>query len=292
MNTIELFFKTIWLRPYVFIFLAAFIFSSTVWMGLYRTLVFWFGTWFLAFCSEYASTRIGFPYGFYSYTQNTLGQELFIFNVPFMDSLSYSFLLFASYNMALFSLAPLRRRGWAVDVVDDFKLRGSFKVLFLTSLYMMMIDVVIDPVALQGHKWFLGQIYHYDYKGYYFGVPLSNAAGWFIVGFCATMLYQFLERRYFGPSFKDQGLRRFKMATVLGVGLYYGVLLFNMAVTAYIEDWGLLIADVFIFLCPTVMLTLRMLDDRAMASELDVKNHNNEFQLEQSANKNHLFIAR
>lgn len=278
---IHLFFKTVVLRPYVFVFLTAFLIFARVSMGRSRTLVFLLGTWFLAFLSEYSSTRNGFPYGWYHYTESTRGQELYIFNVPFMDSLSYSFLLFAAYSMSLYTFAPLKKMGWGFVVVDHFKLRQSKRVLIMSAIYMMMIDVIIDPVALQGEKWFLGKIYFYDYEGYYFGVPLSNALGWGIVGFCATFLYQWLERRFFGPSFKDVGIKVFKLRGFLGIGLYYGVLFFNLGVTAYIQAWGLVIAGCFIYLMPTLLLIFKYIDPRCNATEEEWQQHLQEFQIDQ-----------
>ena len=47
----------------------------------------------------------------------------------------------------------------------------SWPVIGLTCLLFMLIDVVIDPVALRGDRWFLGQIYGYPDPGVYFGVP-------------------------------------------------------------------------------------------------------------------------
>jgi uncharacterized membrane protein len=259
--------KTVLLRPYVFIFLAAFLLSGFVTMGRRRTLVFLISTWVIAYLSEFSSTRTGFPYGFYHYTGSTHGVELFIFEVPFMDSLSYTFLLFASFSMALFTISPLYVRGLNVQTLDTFEIRGSKRVLFLTALYMMMIDVVIDPVALQGEKWFLGKIYYYDYAGYYFGVPLSNALGWGLVGLVGTFAYQQWEKHWLGSGFCDRGLRNWPSRSLFGVGLYYGVLFFNLAVTAWISEWGLLIAGCFIFLIPTTLLIFRVFDLRVRATE-------------------------
>lgn len=55
-------------------------------------------------------------------------------------------------------------------------------------------DVVIHPVALQGEKWFLGKIYGYPQEALYFGVPLTNFAGWAVVGFFSLFSYRWLER--------------------------------------------------------------------------------------------------
>lgn len=52
-------------RPYVFIFLAAFLVLAACDLGWRRTWG-WFGWgWAVAYVAEYASTRIGIPFGFY-----------------------------------------------------------------------------------------------------------------------------------------------------------------------------------------------------------------------------------
>lgn len=43
---------------------------------------------------------------------------------------------------------------------------------------MMLLDVVLDPLAVQGDRWFLGRVFYYPGGGDYFGVPLVNFAGW------------------------------------------------------------------------------------------------------------------
>ncbi len=96
MEVFDLFIKTIVLRPYVFIFLAAFLFSAIKLIGWPRTWRFWLVSWTTAFVCEFSSTRTGIPFGWYFYNGSTVGQELYFFDVPFMDSISFSFLLFAS----------------------------------------------------------------------------------------------------------------------------------------------------------------------------------------------------
>src|SRR5678815_642136 len=95
------------LRPYVFAFLAA----GAVDLGLRRTLLFaaWVGP--LAWLAEFSSTRIGIPFGLYHYTGSTRGQELFVANVPFMDSLSFTFLAYAAFCLARAGAAGRRLSG-------------------------------------------------------------------------------------------------------------------------------------------------------------------------------------
>ena len=125
---------TVLLRPYVFVFLAAFLVMASRDLGWRRAWV-WLGWgWAVAFVAEYASTRVGIPFGLYHYTGETAGRELFISNVPFFDSLSFPFLAYASYCLARWALGRAEGRAPAV----------------LAGALMMFADVVIDPLAVIG----------------------------------------------------------------------------------------------------------------------------------------------
>src|SRR3989442_7095548 len=185
--------KTLLLRPYVFLFLAVALATSVWLMGPKRTAIFFLLTWLIAFLCEFSSTRTGIPFGWYFYTGSTRGQELYLSNVPFMDSLSFSFLLFMSYCPALVFLLPGRGHGLSLELRDDPAIRRSGQVLALTTLFFVLLDVVIDPVTLRGDRWFLGKIYYYPEPGVHFGVPMANYVGWAVVGLVAFGLFQRTE---------------------------------------------------------------------------------------------------
>jgi uncharacterized membrane protein len=253
-----LFFNTLILRPYVFAFLAAFLVIGRSLLGWPRTGVFLAAGWVTAFLCEFSSTRIGIPFGFYYYTGSTVGQELYIADVPFMDSLSFTFLLFASYCMALVFLLPstaqLRTR--RLDFVLNPKTRTAWPALLLTAAFLMFIDVIIDPVALRGDRWFLGLIYGYPDPGLYFGIPLMNFVGWAVVGLIALSIYFAADRR-FTPLRAGTTTTR---DLLLGCGLYYGVLTFNLAMTFWIGEPLLGLVGVMIYLPVTILLMLRLLN--------------------------------
>src|SRR5947207_15912731 len=169
---------TLALRPYVFAFLAAFLVAGTRDLGIPRVLGFLGWGFAVAFAAEYASTRIGIPFGVYHYTGATSGIELYLFNVPFFDSLSFPFLAYASLCLARWTLPA----------------GASTAVAGLAGVLMMLLDVVIDPLAVRGDRWFLGRIFYYPSGGVYFGVPLSNFAGWLAVGWLTVGGYLFATR--------------------------------------------------------------------------------------------------
>ncbi|MBM4120970.1 MAG: carotenoid biosynthesis protein [Nitrospira sp.] len=267
MDTPVLLIRTFLLRPYVFAFLAVFLFCSARLLGWRRTGLFFALTWATAFLCEFSSTRTGIPFGWYYYTGSTVGQELYLSNIPFMDSLSFTFLLYASYCLALLFLLPARagnllvsgewgRPGWP-ELIFDQGVRTSWPILALTALFFAFIDMVIDPVALRGDRWFLGKIYYYPDPGIHFGVPLANYVGWAVVGLVALSIYFPVDRRLSVPTPRDG--RSATGAVLLGCGLYYGVLAFNLSVTFWIDEMLLGLTGVLLYLPITVLAVLRLL---------------------------------
>jgi uncharacterized membrane protein len=256
-----LFFKTLFLRPYVFIFLTSFLIIGRLLLGWTRTVLFLLASVVTAFLCEFSSTRVGVPFGFYYYTGSTVGEELYISNVPFMDSLSFAFLLFASYCLALVFLLPsVAGPGQSrLQLVLDPMVRTSWAPLLLTATFLTFIDVVIDPVALRGDRWFLGQIYGYPDPGVYFGIPLMNFVGWAVVGLIALSVYFVIDRRL-PPLPLHDAESAMTTYILLGCTLYYGVLLFNLTITFWIGESLLGLVGVMIYLPITILLVLRLLN--------------------------------
>ena len=216
---------TLVLRPYVFAFLASYLIVGAMDLGWRRTLLFGAWVWPVAWLSEFSSTRTGVPFGLYTYTGYTRGQELFVADVPFMDPLSFTFLAYAAFCLAR---AVVGRRG------------SPTAVTILGGVLMMLLDVVIDPVAVRGDRWFLGQIFYYPNGGFYFGVPLANFVGWLAVGLIGIGGHIYwtggLGSKEPAPGDGDG----YGAGPLGGIALYYAVLGFNLAVTAWIGEWVLL----------------------------------------------------
>lgn len=265
---------TILLRPYVFAFLAVYLVGASLQFGYRVTLLFLLVGYIIAFASEYSSIHWGFPYGDYFYIPETIDRELWVLGVPFMDSLSYVFLAVCSYATALFVLSPFQRLpskvrpsttpGTSVPspspvsvpgrrlgpdrtlvLLDGPQTRQGWAPWLLGAFLMVLLDVVIDPLALRGERWFLGKIYGYRNPGAYFGIPMSNFYGWLLVALVMIRVFQWLVAR--AGTFPGRiGIARPLLATVWGPVLYACILLFNLAVTFAIGEVSLGIASSFI----------------------------------------------
>jgi uncharacterized membrane protein len=249
---------TIWLRPYVFIFLGIYLLLATWHLGAPRALTFLVLGYLVSWAAELSSINTGFPFGEYLYIPLTRGQELWVAGVPFMDSLSYVFLAYASFTLALAALRPGRGERSAFHLPEDPALLGSKRTWLLAAVLMVTLDIVIDPVALRGYRWFLGQIYGYPEGGEYFGIPLANFGGWFLVALVLVRLLQYLATRLPAGTWWDWGLREFPSRAWLGPAFYLGILGFNLGVTFAIGETTLGWVGVFIYLPFLSWLVLKL----------------------------------
>ncbi len=263
---------TISLRPYVFTFLLAYLLSASLSLGFRRTILYLPIGYTVAWASEWLSVHYGIPYGFYRYLPTTVGQELWIGGIPFMDSLSYVFLSYASFCASSLIQRVISPHAW-------FKNPPTWWQTFGGAYLMVLLDIIIDPISLRGDRWFLGKIYEYPDVGVYFGVPLSNFVGWLCVGMVLIRILQHLTPITSPPPTTSRGTsphsldyeptatarqdlyvaRNTRWGIILGGGLYGAVMLFNLAVTVFIEEWWILLNDVlFIALTTLIVLVLRI----------------------------------
>ncbi|MBI4373848.1 MAG: carotenoid biosynthesis protein [Deltaproteobacteria bacterium] len=237
-------FITIQNRPYVVAFLLAFLLISLLNRGVARTLLFLIIGYTVAFLSELSSIRWGFPYGMYHYLYENMPGELILAGVPVWDSISYVFMAYASFELAsnvwggwLGSGARRRRN----EMSTGGRNPRQDPPPWLPALFMTLLDILTDPLAVRGDQWFLGKIFYYPNGGIYFGVPLSNFAGWFLVGLVIFSLFGLFERTL---QLKPSPCRK----PILGPLFYLSIMMFNVAITIAIGEWQLASVSGLIFL--------------------------------------------
>ena len=225
---------TLWLRPYVFVFLGVYLLLATWHLGAGRALAFLCLGYLISWIAELCSIHWGFPFGEYLYIHATSHQELWVAGVPFMDSLSYVFLAYASYTLALLALCRGREPGDGFAPEEDEACLNSWRPVVLGAVLMVTLDIIIDPLALRGYRWFL-------------------------VALILIRVLQCLATRVPARPVWDWGRRRFAGQALLGPALYLGILAFNLSVTFLIGETCLGWVGVFIYLPFFTWLILRLI---------------------------------
>ncbi len=277
------------MRWYVVVFFLFYLLVGIYTFGLRRLLVFTFIGYFIALACEASSIRNGFPFGLYHYAPDMIQKELSFFGVPVWDSLSFVFLTFFPYQFALLLFSPLVKVKWYdLQMADTWKIRHRPAVLITAVFLMTMIDTVVDPLTLQGKKWFLGYVYYYPNGGSHFGVPISNYLGLVFTGFCILGTFILVDKYLLIKKKTFNKMPAYLPSKALyGMIMYYGIILFNIVITYIIGMNELGISSVLIYVLPTVLVIGMFFKKSSYARQEDLLNHFKDFPESKLLNKIH-----
>ncbi|WP_319419232.1 gamma-carotene 1'-hydroxylase CruF [Pleurocapsa sp. FMAR1] len=198
--------------------------TAAVALYAYRTLGLWHWLSFmipaiaLSLGSELLGTSTGFPFGEYRYLSG-LGYKIAGL-VPFTIPLSWFYLGFSAYIIALAGLSRLDIKNWVCQL-------GA---IICGALCLTSWDFVLDPAMSQAPIPF----WVWDQPGAFFGMPYQNFAGWMGTGIIFMTVAALLWRvKPFTLPNNDLKLplaiylANFTFATVLSLaaGFYVPVLL-------------------------------------------------------------------
>lgn len=145
--------------------------------GKKNILIFFLITWLVSFFFENLSIATGFPFGFYHYSP-TLG----LLTVPLI-------IIFAYFSIGY--LAWMLSHVLTGQYTKKLEGKQIFIVPFVAAFLMVMWDLTVDPISstLQG-------LWVWTTPGAYFGVPISNFFGWFLVVYLFFQIFAFYVYRY------------------------------------------------------------------------------------------------
>jgi putative membrane protein len=212
--------ETIVRRWYAVAFIAGFFWAASSERGWKRALRFYAIASVVALIFEYTSTHSGFPYGNYSYTGLTRGDELYISNVPAFVPVAHAVLMWAGRSIA----------------IVGFRARSRAAIPWLAALGTVLVDMVVDPVSLHGGDWFLGDMYRWETAKGYLGVPLTNFLGWYFVAWLV----------FFVDEALDVGRAERSFDAIRGITLAFSVMIFNVLIALGIRQWRVALSGVVI----------------------------------------------
>ncbi len=154
-------------RWYVTAFGLIFLAAAVRHLGRARTTVYIVIALLVGVAAENGSVLSGFPYTRYTFNPALRGHELWIWHVPLMVPLSYTFLAYFAFGAArLIVSGPRQSRG--TQPVLEYLLAV---VLATWALW------IVDPVTRLGPFPPVGELFQYDGPGFWFGLPLGSQLG-------------------------------------------------------------------------------------------------------------------
>ncbi len=172
--------------------LAFFVFAvlhSTLTLGSRHTAVFVVVCSSICLLFEILGTSRGWIFGPYYYT-DLLGPK-FLELVPIVIPLAWFMMMYSSYALANALVYGYRESPGTGGRQRNDRARASWLrllwLVFLSALIMTSWDLINDPINVAGGNWVWME------KGAYFGIPLSNYAGWFFTTLVVFLLYRLYE---------------------------------------------------------------------------------------------------
>ncbi|MCA0402776.1 MAG: carotenoid biosynthesis protein [Proteobacteria bacterium] len=166
-------------------------------------LIFFLITWVVSHFFEALSIQTGFPFGFYHY-EKLAGPRLF--EVPLIIMFAYFAMGYASWSLANI----LINQG-----ANPLKSNKLFLVPLIAAFIMVMWDLCMDPWAST-----VDSLWVWQEKGTYFGVPLKNYFGWFLVVYLIYQLFAFYIAKRDNKNPNNTPFFQSKLFWLEPIGLY------------------------------------------------------------------------
>ncbi len=161
---------------------------SSVSLGKIKTAIIFVITLSLGLISEFIGVNFGLIFGHYYY--NPALSPFFFGTVPVMTVISWAIIIYMSYTITNIILRGFT--GTKPNIHTQRILLVIPLIIILSAIdgmIAMNLDMILDPVTashqLAGWFWIGG--------GPYFGIPISNFVGWFLVTFLAMILFRSYE---------------------------------------------------------------------------------------------------
>lgn len=168
-----------------FFALSLVIIHSSLTLEKKKTSIFFIAAFFFALFSESVGVKYGLIFGHYYY--NPALTPFFFGLVPVMNVVSWLPVIYMSYTFANMILNGF---GSPKPNIKQNKLYMLILLVLLSAISGLVatnLDMLVDPVVVSTQGWFwIG-------GGPYFGVPISNFIGWFMVTFVFTFLFRLYE---------------------------------------------------------------------------------------------------
>lgn len=181
---------------WIFAGLAFVLIHSSITMGKTKTGLFFIIALIFGLVSEVLGVKYGWIYGHYYY--NPMLTPAFFGLVPVINVLSWALIIYISYVFANIILDYGKNRFNPKNESSLVVIIVLILISMISAMVATNLDMLIDPVVVATHAWF------WIDGGEYFGIPISNFVGWFVVVFAVSFIFRVIELMMDKKSFATE----------------------------------------------------------------------------------------
>lgn len=178
--------------------------------GLKPTVVFFLLTWLISNSLESLSIVTGFPFGHYYYDKFP-GPRLFA--VPIVIMLAYFMMGYVSWILSQVILGLYQQQIKGIQI---------FFIPLIATFIMVIWDVCMDPISST-----VNSLWVWQEGGSYFGVPLQNYFGWFLVNYIIFQIFALYISKYYTNNTQKNFSKFFWLEPVAIYGIQAWSILLN-----------------------------------------------------------------
>ena len=208
--------------------------------GLLNSALLLMPSFIIGFLFEIIGVNFGIVFGGnYFYNVTSLGP--IILGVPILIPFFWSFFIYTGYIITSSFLV------W-MDIPKPSKINKNIwlvpLLIIIDGLVVVAIDLFMDPIMVSSHNW------TWNNGGVYFGIPLGNFVGWFLVTILSTGIFRVYE--YYFPIIKSRRTPALLLIPVIG---YLSLIIIFSILALNLELYKVTLVGIVIML-PIVLLNL------------------------------------
>jgi len=148
--------------------------GALVW-GFFNIAIFLIITIIVSLFLEIIGSKTGYVFGgkYHYNSDNTPG--FILFGIPVLIPIAWFGIIYMSINFC----------NYVTNVRFPFENSINYFFIILTAIFVMLLDLVLDPLAVDEKRW------NWELPGIYYGIPILNFFGWLLVPLLILLIFQY-----------------------------------------------------------------------------------------------------
>ena len=147
--------------------------GALVW-GFLNIVIFLIITIIVSLLLEIIGSKTGYVFGGKYHYNNDNTPGFILFGIPVLIPIAWFGIIYMSINFC----------NYVTNVRFPFEDSINHFFIILTATFVMLLDLVLDPLAVDEKRW------NWELPGIYYGIPILNFFGWLLVPLLILLIFQ------------------------------------------------------------------------------------------------------